>query len=351
MIGTVKGGSRASLLYNGHMDTVPPGTMPDPYAAKVMDGGEFGVGGEVVYGRGASDMKGALAAMVFAGGILRDSGLKLGGDLVVTAVVMEELTASFGSRYLIAEDGLKPSVAVVGEASNLDLAIGHRGLFYPEVTVRGKSSHASAPERGVNALYKMAEIIGEVQKLAPRLPAHPILGKSTMSIDTISLTPNITNVVPERCSITIDTRSVPELKAEDAVAMLEEIIRGLKEKDPALDAEVRIVEAEDTSYTGLSQRVKRMLPPFYTDPSDPNVAKAKKVVGEILGREPAVKPWRFATDSNCFAGVGASTFGFGPGEERFTHSAEDCVRIDDVAASLMVYTLLPVEVCGIAKSG
>jgi putative selenium metabolism hydrolase len=345
VIGVIKGGSGPSLLYNGHMDTVPPGTMEDPYSGNIMDGTKFGVSGNVIYGRGTCDMKAALAAMIMSGGILKKAHVSLKGDLIVTAVVMEELAEAFGSYYLVTTDDIKPKVAVVGEATNLDLAIGHRGALYPEITVKGKSCHASAPERGVNALYKMTRIIKAVEQLTPDLPLHPFLGKVTMSINTIFVKPGVKNVVPESCSVSVDTRNTPDFTDTDVVNMLNAIIQSLKEDDPTLDAEVKLMEVVETSYTGITKKVKKLLPPFYTTPEDHYVKRAKTLISQVLGTEPKMKPWVFATDSSCFSRIGASTFGFGPGEERFAHSSDENVKIDDVIAALKVYTILPMYIC------
>jgi putative selenium metabolism hydrolase len=334
VIGVVENASRKTLLYNGHMDTVPPGGMKDPYSAHVLDGEPFGVPGEVVYGRGACDMKGALAAMTMAGGILkREAGFE--GHLIITGSVLEEAVESLGSRHLVRNLRLRPDVAVVGEATNMDIAIGHRGVLYPEITVKGKSCHASAPHRGVNALYRMTDVIQEIQKIIPELPQHPFLGKMSMAINTISVIPGALNVVPERCTISVDTRTIPEFGAEDVINLLKKALGKLE-----LDAEVKLMEKQEKCYTGYSECLKKDLPAFYTSPNDRYVQRARRIIAATLDREPSIKPWVFATDSACFSEIGASTFGFGPGDEKFAHTAGDHVRVDDVVDAAVVYAQL-----------
>jgi putative selenium metabolism hydrolase len=180
-LGTIKGsGGGRTLLLNGHLDHVPVGDMVDPYSGRIMDGVQFGVEGEVVFGRGASDMKGAVAAMVIAGAVLKDLGVDLKGGFKVAAVAMEEV-GGVGTQETI-EDGFLGDVVVIGEATNMEIALGHRGGAGTSVVVRGRSCHASAPERGVNALYKAADLIARIRSdLIPRLPDNPIYGKTTPS--------------------------------------------------------------------------------------------------------------------------------------------------------------------------
>jgi len=207
------GGGR-SLLLNGHLDHVPAGGMVDPYSGKVMDGAPLGVEGEVVYGRAASDMKGAVAAMVMAGAVLGELGVELKGDLKVAAVAQEE-TGGVGTMATIEEGRFLGDVVVVGEATNMDVALGHRGSTKVLVVVRGRSCHASAPELGVNALYKALDLIARIRaELVPRLPDHPVFGKASLEVTNICVKPGVLNVVPEECEFYIDCRNHPNFQVE-----------------------------------------------------------------------------------------------------------------------------------------
>ncbi len=141
VIGRIGAGNGHKLLLNGHMDTVDVGSPEnwthDPLGGELADG--------VLYGRGAVDMKGALAAMIYAGKGLIDSGAGLGGDLYVVAVVQEEPNEGMAMRHVVEQEGLRPDWVVLGEATNLQLARGQRGRLEMEVTIHGRSAHASAP--------------------------------------------------------------------------------------------------------------------------------------------------------------------------------------------------------------
>jgi putative selenium metabolism hydrolase len=351
-IGILKGkGNGITLLYNGHVDHVPPGDMKEPYSAKIIDGYEFGVKGTVVYGRGASDMKGALSAMIMACAVLKDMNIKLKGDLIVTGVVQEESGGHVGTKAIIEKDGFKPNAVLLGEATNLDIALGHRGTIWTKITTRGKSCHTSAPERGVNALYKMCKFINEVQKAASTLPEHPVLGKSVMAVTNISVSPGVTNVVPDECTIHIDTRNTPNFTSEKVIKKLMHIINKLSKEDPEFRAEVEYLEREQTSYTGHTEITRGIMLPFYTHPNTPIALIAKESVEVVSGKNPQFTTWKFGTDGSYFANIGIPTIGFGPGEERFAHTMLDHIKIDDVLTSTKVYAVIAADACGISCHG
>jgi len=141
-------------MLNGHLDHAEVGEMKDPYSARIMDGKNFGVSGQVIYGRGACDMKGGIAAMVYAAAAVKKAHLKLKGDIIVAANSLEEVSLAEGINYIFEEDGINVDMAINGEATNLNVYLGHRGMMEVKVTVNGRSCHASNPSRGINAIFK-----------------------------------------------------------------------------------------------------------------------------------------------------------------------------------------------------
>ena len=346
VVGTMRGnGNGRTLLYNGHMDHVPPGTMAAPYSAELRDGQEFGVKGEVLYGRGTSDMKGALAAMVMAGSVLSQIGLKLKGTLIVTGTVFEEELGNIGPPSLIDIDGLKPDAAVVGECTNLDLAYGNRGVVRTKLTTFGRSSHVSVQERGVNALYKMAKVLDRIQETNRALPSHPVLGKASWAVCKMDITPNTVNVVPNRCDAEVDTRIIPNFTPEMVVEEQRKMINAL-EQDPEFKPEVTFVERNAETWTGYKFKLKPVVPSFYI-PTDHWLAKAASdSIGRVLGRQANQRVWGFTTESHCFMERHIPTIGFGPGEERFTHSEKEVVSVEDLVTATKAYAMLAVDLCG-----
>ena len=348
VVGAVGGKpEKGSLMFNGHMDHVPPGDMPNPYSGEVKDGSVLGVPGQVVVGRAASDMKGALAAMTVAGSVLRDLGLKLERRLIVAGVVLEE-TNGLGSRYL-AERGPRPGGVVIGESTDLDVALGHRGSIGVAITTEGLSCHASAPERGINALYKMVPILEGVRRKAGDLPSHPALGKSSMVATTISASPNIKNVLPNLCTVGLDVRNTPNFVSEDVLRTLHTIVKEAQAKDTELKATVELQRRKLRCYTGYEREIEAATPPFFTNEKTALAQMTKDVIDRVLRRKAGFKVWTFATDGCYFADQGIPTVGFGPGEERFAHSPTDNIKIDDLISSAKVYAALAAHFCQYAN--
>jgi putative selenium metabolism hydrolase len=339
-LGTVKGsGGGRSILFNGHIDHVPPGGMVDPYSGRLMDGAQFGVEGEVVYGRAASDMKGAVAAMVTAGGILNELGVELRGDFKVAGVAREEIGGA-GTISTILDSHFLGDVVIIGEATNMDVALGHRGHVRTDIVVKGRSCHASAPDRGINALYKASDLISKIRsELTPRLPEHPIMGGTSLAVTKISVKPDTSNVVPEECSFHIDCRNTPNYPAEDLQRDLNELVASVKAEDPEFEAIVlpsQLIRG-DRSFSG-----------FYTDPkTHPVVHEVKQAVSEALDREPKIKVWTFSTDGRFYSWMGLPVVGFGPGEERFAHTHQDHVRVEDYIQAVKTYAWLACKICGV----
>ena len=344
VLGSIGGTTdEGSLLFNGHMDHVPPGDMPDPYSAEIRDGAAFDVSGQVILGRAASDMKGALAAMMMAGSALQELGISLRRRMTVAAVVLEEVNG-LGSRYL-AESDMRSGGVIIGESTNLDVALGHRGSMAVSITTEGLSCHASVPERGVNALYKMIPILQNMSPEAVGLPSHPVLGKSSMAATTISVSPNVKNVIPNRCTAGLDVRNTPNFPPEEVLKRIRGVVNQAKAQDSKISASVELVKRDLKSYTGYAREIDAMTPPLYTEPDAPLAQMTRRVADRVLRKVSQFKVWSFATDGSYFAERGIPTVGFGPGEERFAHSPIDNIGLEDLVASAKVYAALAAEFC------
>ena len=346
VVGVIKGKSHGrSLLCNGHMDHVPPGGMKSPYSAKIIDGVDFGVEGKVIYGRGATDMKGALGAMMMAGSVLKSLDLPMKGDLIVTGTVFEEELGNIGPPSLMEMDNLKPDAALVGESTNLALAHGNRGVVRTKLVTYGRSCHVSVQEQGVNALYKMARIIKRIQETNRTLPSHPILGQASWAICKITATPNTVNVVPDRCEVEIDTRNIPDFTPKMIINEQQKIIDELTNEDSKLKAEVSFAKKQIVTWTGYKTTVAPIALPFYTEPSNWLVETGRESIRDVLNREAALKIWGFTTECYCFTQRGIPTIGFGPGEERFAHSNNEVLSINDLVTATKVYAVLASRIC------
>ncbi|MFN0074743.1 MAG: M20 family metallopeptidase, partial [Chloroflexota bacterium] len=196
-------GAAPTLLYLGHLDTVPPGEVPwiyPPLSGELADGR--------IWGRGAADMKGGLAAMLVAMATLKRAGVALPGDLVLVAVVGEEVDCA-GSKHFLADHGMdNVGWLVISEPTAMDFVVAHRGALWVEATTYGKTAHGSMPHLGVNAILGMLELVHRLRGWEHPWSPHPLLAPPTLSVNTIEGGVK-TNVSPDTCRATIDMRTLP----------------------------------------------------------------------------------------------------------------------------------------------
>jgi putative selenium metabolism hydrolase len=326
------------LLYNGHMDTVDIGDpnewSRDPFGGELVDG--------VLYGRGASDMKGALASMVYAGKALIDAGIALGGELCVVAVVQEEPSEGLAMRHIVEVEGIRPDWVVLGEATNLQLARGQRGRMEICVQVQGKSCHAAAPQLGVNAIYEAARLVVGLELLAPQLNHDSFLGRGTIAVTDIRSTSGSHNAVPDRCTLVIDRRLTVGDTETKALAEVRRILTR-----EGVRGTVEVPVDRYTSYTGYASKIRQVFPYWSTSEDEPLLVAAARTIESTLNYVPQLGRWEFSTDGVYTAGVaGIPTIGFGPAEERYTHTVEDQVRVADLHAAARVYADLAQRMLG-----
>jgi len=338
VVGRLGDGQGRRLLYDAHLDTVDAGNPAhwsrDPFAAEVEAG--------VLYGRGACDMKGALAAMIQGVRAIVETGGSLAGTLYVAAVVQEEPCEGAALRHLIEVDGLRPDWVVLGEPTNLQLARGQRGRIEFEVHVRGKACHAAAPQRGINAIYNAARVIVGLELLAPQLGTDAFLGKGSIAVTEISSPLGNRNAIPDACTLVIDRRLTNGETEAKATSELRRILAR-----ESVDATIEVPEYHALSYRGFEIRSRQHFPYWVTAPNDPLVVAASAVVEAELGYVPRLGRWEFSTDGTYSAGVaGIPTIGFGPGDERYAHAADEQVRIDDLVQAAHVYAQLATALLG-----
>jgi len=321
-------GTRGSpiLLYNGHIDVVPVGNgwTRDPFGGEIVDG--------VLYGRGTADMKSGVASMVVAAEAIVKSGVRLKGDLLITAVADEETGSAKGTRYLI-ERGLRADFAVVSEPTDLRVEIAHKGILWVEITTRGKGSHASRPHLGVNAVDKMHKVISALHgiKLEGWNPIFDV-PQPVLSVTTISGGTKI-NVIPDLCRIEIDRRLLPGETSENALKQINDAIAEAKGRDPAIDASVKVLEE---------------WPSMEVEPDSPIVQSLVKVVEEWTGVKPGLFGKAAGTDASWLVrDAKIPTVLFGPGDPRFSHTPDECVKLDKVTEAAKILAMLAWDVLGV----
>jgi putative selenium metabolism hydrolase len=321
------------VAIDGHLDTVgvgdPAAWTRDPYKGELKDG--------VIYGRGASDQEAGIAAGVHGARIAKELGLLDGVSLWVTGTVMEEDCDGLCWQYILREGVLRPEVVVITEPTNLGVYRGHRGRMEMEVRTRGLSCHGSAPERGVNAVYKMAPIVADVERLNERLAAgaDPFLGKGSVTISEIRSTSPSLCAVADSATIHLDRRLTRGETIETAVAEVEAL-----ESVRRAGATVHVLDYARPSYTGLTYPTRKYYPTWVVDEDAPAVRAAAAAATMALGRRPVVDKWTFSTNGIATCGMfGIPTLGFGPANEVHAHSPEDQCPVEHLTRAAAFYAL------------
>jgi putative selenium metabolism hydrolase len=330
------GSGKTVVMMDAHIDTVGIGDPKewawDPYKGKVEDG--------YVYGRGAGDQRAGMACMVYAAKIIKDLGLAGDYTLWVVGSVQEEDCDGLSWVYILKEDGIRPDCVLITEPTGLRIYRGQRGRMEIEVHLRGRSCHASAPERGDNPIYKMSRLVEEVEKLNTRLRHDPFLGKGTIAVTEIrSISPSLC-AVPGACSIHLDRRLTAGETKDSAVAEV-------KALPGAEEAEVEILNYDTPSYTGLRYPMEKYYPTWVLDEAHPLARAAIATYETLWKKAPVVDKWTFSTNGVGSMGLmGVPTIGFGPGEEDVAHSVVERVPIRHLVDAAEFYAAFPLIFSG-----
>ena len=310
-------GHRAGLLFACHLDVVGPGEAAwehPPFTAVESDG--------KIYGRGSVDMKGGTAAAVIAIRQIVDSGVKLQGDIIFSAVAGEE-TDSAGARRFVDDKGRLTELApkglagvVIPEPTDFEIVTAHRGMLWLEVTTTGKAAHSSAPQLGVNAIGSMRLILNELESYEIKVEPHKQLGACSMSINTIA-GGKAMNVVPDKCRIGIDIRTIPGQDHQAIVADLEEILGKLRADNKQFEAAVSI---------------HRQMQSMETDSDCDFVKDFCSVVGTDKTRAVG-----YTTDGPYFASLGSPVVIFGPGKPQLCHKPDEYIDVADLEKGVEYY--------------
>jgi putative selenium metabolism hydrolase len=339
------GTGRAVVAIDGHLDTVGVGDPStwhrDPYGGVLESG--------VLYGRGASDQEAGVAAAVHGAAIAAELGLLEEVELWVTGTVMEEDCDGLCWQYILNERVLHPDVVVITEPTNLGVYRGHRGRMEIEVRTQGLSCHGSAPERGVNAIYKMAPIVEDIERLNVGLTAgaDPFLGKGSVTISEIRSTSPSLCAVADSCTIHLDRRLTRGESLELALTQIQQL-----ESVRLAGASVTVLDYARPSYTGLTYRTRKYYPTWLLDEDHPAVIAAVSAAEQVLGSVPNVGKWTFSTNGVATCGMfGIPTVGFGPGNEVHAHTPEDQCPVEHLTKAARFYATFPGIWAGIWSGG
>lgn len=313
-------GAVPALFYTGHLDVVPVGAeewLHDPFGGEVSEG--------KLWGRGSSDMKGGNAAMIAAARVLAAAKLPLKGDLILAFTAGEEHDM-LGAAEIAARSDLAPVQAVVvAEPSHNGVYVAEKGVLWLKITTYGKTAHGAMPHLGQNAIMMMTALMSELESLVvPHYEEHPLLGGFTRSINTIVGGVKI-NVVPDRCEVTIDQRTVPGQDHGAIVNQVEELIADLGRRLPDFCASLEVIN-------------DRM--PVTTSPQEAVVQRFCDVVAEVVGARPVPKGVNYCTDAVEFAPtLSAPMIICGPGDARLAHQPNEYVEVTKLVEAARIFTL------------
>ena len=321
-VGILRAGKGPSLMFNGHLDTVPLGDEDEwihPPLSGIVSQGRL-------WGRGACDMKSAVACMAYAAIDARNRGFK--GTLIVTGVVLEEV-GGLGSYH--AAETLRPDLVILGEPSKLSLKLGHRGRVELHGVVPGRNAHAARAELGLNAISRAADFLNKLEGLA--LPkGGPLQRSSATPTRIVSFPDGSTNVVPGSVEITIDYRNIPGDEPEDILNRI-----GMLDDDIVWS----IPEVESvTENSKVRLRTSKTISPYLAPGENIAVDRAREAIKVgMSSKNIEVKEgvgW-FCTDAPQLSRFGAPVIGFGPGEEELAHTTKESISVEHLIIARQIY--------------
>jgi putative selenium metabolism hydrolase len=317
------------IHFDSHMDTVqvhnPEEWEYPPFSGEIVDG--------YLWGRGSIDMKSALCATIYAAALAREQGYLEGKTVYVTATVCEEYCDGENLKHLYQELSLQPNYCIICEPSNNVITLGHKGKAQIRVTTHGVSAHGSAPEKGVNAVYEMAEIISRVDALNKSLykenEKHGTIVLSDISCVSASL-----NAVPSECSIYLDRRLVLGETLENVSEEIEALLAGK-------NATWEVGTLRHTTWTGAKLVYEPMHNPWKIDIEHPLTRAFVKAYQNVYQQEPdRYDFWDFGTNAITPVSMGIPTIGFGPGEYKLAHMTNERCSVKQIEEAYQVYCQL-----------
>ncbi len=321
--------SGKSLMIIGNAMNQPASTMPNPYDGDVVDGAKYDLPGECVMGKGASEQKANLAAMLHAMEVVIASAVPITGKLIFCCCLSGETGKHDAIRSVVEGAGVRADMAVLG-GTGLMITLGNRGRIDVFVTVRGSPCHSSRPWDGANAITGAIEAIRRLLGKVDLSRSHPELGKQSLTVNHMRSFPDSTHTVQERCEFTLDRRLLPGEDPEAAFAEIERIAKEIESfKDPvsgkSFAVEVRLGPFMYPSLVGTSSPIVRAL------------LHASQV---MMGRPAQTYYSPAAFDQGYLNHVGIPTANFGPGEHQYAHTDHDMASVERSTDAARVFAFM-----------
>jgi len=324
--GRIKGTDPAlgALVLNTHLDHVDPGdpslwSVP-PYSGEIVDGR--------LTGRGACDIKGPMAVQIYSMAALLRAGIRPRRDVVFNGVVQEEIGGA-GAVHWVENLDYEVDLVVLGEPSDNQIALGHRGIVQMWLTFHGRSVHASVPQAGVNPNWALADFLKLLEVEKSSLRAHPILGETTVAPTIIEVDTKSTNVTPAWTRVLLDFRTGTE-----SLNSLQDFVHQLAGDWPHTISDAWC--PPDTPFADSDEPVFG----YYTPPEDEKAVRAQQIISQAVGHEVPFSSYQFATDGRHFVPYKLTVIGYAPSEESQAHVVDESISITKMAESLRGHVAL-----------
>ncbi|KPJ52421.1 MAG: hypothetical protein AMS16_06405, partial [Planctomycetes bacterium DG_58] len=312
------GSGSPRLIIVGHIDTVPAGDgwETDPFTAVEKDG--------KLYGRGTTDDKGATASMLLAARYLKEHESELGGEATIVAAADEERGSKAGMVYLVEEGIVTGDYAIIPDAASdmKKVFIAEKAALFTQITSYGKQAHGSTPEKGVNAIKNLMEVLQRIDRMTFDVTEHGLLSAPTYNLGMIQggVAPN---VVPARCTADLDMRYLPGDSAETILKKMEGICRDVEKELPDARFELKVTMADT---------------PIELPEDHPLVKAIVEETASAVGAAPEIAGMSGSTVAKFCMTHGIPAVNFAPGEEHVAHMANEFVRIDSLVEFAYVLT-------------
>jgi putative selenium metabolism hydrolase len=324
------GEGRTVLVFDAHLDTRSVGDRSswrfDPYVGDVK--------AAKVYGHGAANNKGGLAAIVYAGALIKELELATDCSIFVVGSIQAEECEGLAYKALFDVERLHPHFVVLSAPTGMRICRGQRGRIELRVTLRGHAVRSADPGKAFNCIYGMSRIIANIEALNSQLASHEFLGQATIAVTHVECDYNGPTALPESCSIIVDRRLIPGESDKKVLSQMRGLCKGTR-------AKVEVVEYDLPSYRNLRLPMEKNFPTWQLQPKHPLVRAAEGAFQSVFKKKAAVDRWTMSTAGVYTQGVfEVPTIGFGPSEEANATPANDHCRIDDLEKCMAFYASL-----------
>ena len=309
-----------SIMFNGHVDTVPVGDIKkwsmDPYSAIIKD--------NKLFGRGSTDMKGAIASMIIAMKFIMNNVEKFNGKIIFTGVMAEE-TTGLGTQKIV-EENIKADMAVVGEPSDEKIYRAHKGTMWFNLSTYGKLEHSSeSNSESNNAIINMMKLIMEINEISKELETveNNLVGHPSINVGLIDGGTK-QNMIADSCRISIDRRTLPEEKTDEILDKLRIRLDGLRSLDDRLTFDLEIDTIREAVEVAESEQI---------------VQEVKNALNKVIDKNPIISGMKATTDMSILVNQGnIPSVIYGPGFIKQAHTVDEFIEVRRLVESSQVYT-------------